>query len=236
MSVDSAVPLSRRGYLSSDELVQFADITINDADEATDQINQAEELIDSYVGNQDKFLPAEYYGEVQSASSLNLTLDPDHQDKFDKDFFKWCQIEIISGTGEGDRRRITTSTRAGVVTIANAWDTAPVAGSIYKITQVGEFPRLRDVKHLDNLSTPLYAKSIPENIRRAVAAQVQFFIEMGDQYFASDKINKDSERIGNYSYEKDKGGAASGELEKLIAPKARLLLRGYRRRIGQIIP
>jgi hypothetical protein len=228
MSVSSALATSRRNYLSQTELAQMANITITDTAEADDVINQAEEMIDGYIGFEDKFIPMQISETVERASTLSFTLDAIHQNCYDRDHFKGCEVEIIGGTGEGQRRKITASTREGVCTIDSAWTTLPDSTSFYNIYQLGKFPRYQDVKFSNEDPIVIY-KSIPEAVKRAIAAQVEYIIEMGDSYFNGDKANIKSESIGDYSYTKDKVGTAS-----LIAPKAKQLLHGLVNRVGQL--
>jgi hypothetical protein len=231
MAVNATSPTSRRGYLSQGELAQFANITINDTDEADDVISQAEEMLDAFIGYQDKFLEAEIEGRATAGGSATITLKSEHQNQYDADYFALCEIEIMGGTGAGQRRKITGSTKAGVITVESAWDTTPDSTSFYQIRQVAKFPRNRDVvSHTDNSVTTIY-KTIPEPVRRAVAAQVEYIVNMGDDFFRTDKSDKQSESIGDYSY--SLGEKQSG-LTRMIAPKAKLLLRGYINRTGRI--
>ena len=108
MAITSEVTTSRRGYLSESELEQFADITVLDASEGIDRISQAEELIDAFVGPQDKFLIYSIAGMATSGTSDTITLESTHKNVYKTDFFKWCEVEIIGGTGEGQRRRINS--------------------------------------------------------------------------------------------------------------------------------
>lgn len=227
---------SRRQYLTQAELAEFADITIVDSDEADDQISQAEEIIDAYVGAQQKFLHCEVNGPVASATSTSFMLYVQQQNMYDVDYFKGCQVEIIGGTGAGQTRTISGSTRAGVCTISTSWTTTPDSTSFYKITQLGKFPRHKDVTFFSEVGTPTYYKSIPEAVKRATAAQVQFMIEMGDKYFSTDQSEKTSERIGDYAYTIGGPGTSTGAgPDKLIAPKAKKLLIGIKNRLGQIL-
>lgn len=230
MGVNSDSPTSRRGYLSQDELAQLADITITDSVEADDRISQAEELIDAYVGYVSKFMDHKVEGLASASGASSITLQTDQQNIYEKDYFKLCEIELIGGTPLGNRRKITGSTKAGVITVDSAFDTTP-SSAYYRIYQLGKFPRKEDAT-LDSTNTPnTYYKAVPEAVKRAVAAQVQYMIEMGDSYFAGDEVDKTSESIGDYSYTK----SGSGGFAKLIAPKAKLLLRGYVSRTGNII-
>lgn len=222
---------SRRDYLTQTELADYADITIVDPTEADDQISQAEELIDEYVGYQEKFLSNEFRGIVAGGGTSSFTLDPSHQNNMQADFLKGCWVEIIGGIGAGQRGKITAQTFAGVVTMETAFSTGLTTTSYYRIWQLGKFPRACDVDY-DSTHTNKHYKSIPEKVRRATAAQVQFVVEMGPAFFGSDKSDMESESIGDYSYSKGQG--ASG-ISKLIAPKARILLRGIMNRTGSIV-
>jgi hypothetical protein len=233
MAVTSTTPTSRRGYLSQDELEQYANITITDTSEADDVISQAEELIDAFVGYQQKFIEYEYLGRAVSGGSLTLTLEQEHQNVFEANFFKLCEVEIVDGTGAGQRRKVVSSSKAGVLTIDAAWSTTPSSDSFYRISQLGKFPRQNDViTHLDSATTTYY-KQIPEAVRRAVAAQVEYIINMGDKFFSSDAAEKQSESIGDYSY--SMGDKSSLSLARMMAPKAKLLLRGYINRTGKLL-
>jgi hypothetical protein len=232
MGVTSTQPTSRRGYLSQGELEQLANITITDTTEADDRISQAEELIDAYVGAQDSFMDIDdkIIGLAISAGTNTLTLDVVQQNIYDIDYLKLCQIEIIGGTGVGQRRKITASTKAGVVTVDSNWTSTPDNTSVYKITQLGKFPRVCDVETYTNTSgVQTFFKVIPEAVKRAVAAQIEYFIEMGDSYFVGDKSEMESESIGDYSYTKGTGIAS---ISKLICPKSKILLKGIFNRTG----
>lgn len=220
---------SRRNYLSIAELEEYADIDVTDNDKGLDRISQAEELIDTYVGFQNKFFDCDIVGLAVGGTTTQLTLQDDHQDVYEKDYFDGCMVEIIKGTNKGERRLCTGSTKAGVLT-TEAFTTAIDDTSFYKVFQIGKFPRYEDVTYHDYGGTPQYLKSIPEAVKRAVAAQVEFMISKGDAYFASDKSDYQSENIGNYGYTKRSG--VSDGIERLIAPKAKSLLRGIRSIVG----
>lgn len=232
MGVTSTQPTSRRGYLSQSELEQLANITITDTTEADDRISQAEEMIDAYVGPQEKYMCEHIRGLASAAGATSLTLETSQQNTYDIDYFKLCEIEILGGTGAGQRRKITGNTKAGVLTIDSAWTTTPSTDSLYRISQIGKFPRVLDVETYTSGVNTTYYKYIPEAVKRAVAAQIEFMIEMGDAYFSGDKTEMQSESIGDYSYTKGQGISPDS---KFIAPKAKLLLKGIYSRIGQII-
>lgn len=234
MGVTSQASTSRRGYLSQLELTQYSDITITDTTEADDQISQAEELVDAYVGFQEKFLSYEIVGLATAGSSTSLTLQSKELNVHQADFFKGCEIEIIGGTGAGQRRRVSSSTLAGVLNVADAWTTTPDSTSFYKIYQLGKFPRACDVVSFSEVAPTTWYKSIPENIKRAVAAQVEYMIQMGDNFFKTDQSDRQSESIGDYSYSLGSGGNSAAGINRLISPKTKQLLRGIRNITGQI--
>lgn len=215
---------SRRGYLTQTELAEYANITISDSDETDDQISQAEELIDAYVGFVDSFLHQSIRKFGVATSGTSTTLVDTSSDSplltTDDNFFKGCEIEIIGGTGEGQRRVITSSSKSGdSVTVVSAWTTTPDSTSAYRIYQLGKFPRRKDVFY--DSPTETYYKSIPEAIKRATAAQVQYIIEMGADFFAGPQATFSSENLSKYGYTLADGHSG---LSRLIAPKAKQLL------------
>lgn len=231
MGVNSTLATSRRGYLSQAELAQFADITITDTTEADDQISQAEEMIDSYVGYHDKFMTETVQGRCASAGASSFTLQQNQQNSWDVDYFKLCEVEIIGGTGAGQRRKITGSTKAGVNTVDTAWATSLDTTSFYKIYQLGKFPRKCDVVSYSEQSPTTYYKQIPEAVKRAVAAQVAFIIAKGASFFTGANSTLQSESIGDYSYTRGSGAVS----ELMIAPSAKNYLAGIYRRIGKMV-
>lgn len=224
---------SKRGYLSQAELADYADITIVDSVEADDQISQAEEMIDTYVGFQDKYYDDILTGKASAAgTTTSFTLDERHRTSFNyQDYFKGCIVEIIGGTNAGQRKLITGSTTEGVIThesFTNANDTT----TFYKIFQPGKFPRCEDVFPNTNETPFKIYKSIPEAVKRATAAQLQYIIEMGPKFFASDSSQIREERIGDYSYRK---ADTRDVVAPLIAPKAKMLLKGIINRTGRMV-
>lgn len=223
---------SKRGYLTQDELAEFAEINITDEEEADDQISMAEELIDDYVGPQRRFFHNPITGMISAISGDNkFTLDSNFKSSYPYvDQFVGLFVEIIGGPGIGQMKKITASSVDGELTIEGTFGTAVTIASFYKIFQLGKFPRIEDV-HFNSYETPhRYYKSIPEAVKRATAAQVEYRINMGDSFFASGG-EEVSERIGDYSYSRKNPGGT----QALIAPKARFLLRDVMNRTGKII-
>lgn len=221
---------SNRGYVTTTEVDALSGLTAS-----TDiQISEAEELIDAYVGYQQKFFNGTYLGKATGGTATTLTLDSQHLNSVHNDFFKGMQLEIIGGSGVGQRTIITSSTYAGVISFS-ALSTSPDSTSVYKITQLGKFPRQKDVFFNGEDVPNTYYKTIPEAVKRATAAQVEFMIKMGDAYFQSDKSLYESERIGDYEYNKGSGSGGGGAIRNMIAPKAKILLRGILNRKGIIL-
>lgn len=220
---------SRRGYVTTTEVDAMTEL-----DASTDtQISEAEELIDAYVGFQEKFYKQTLSGKCAAGGTTQFTIESDEQNVFEKDFFVGMEVEFF-GTGGGQRTIITGSTKAGVLTLQTTLSTAVDSTTRYRIYQLGKFPRKKDVFY-DGENTPYqYFKQIPEAVKRATAAQVEFMIKMGDTYFQTDKALMEGETIGDYSYTKGDQGSG-GSLANLIAPKAKVLLRGIVNRTGTVV-
>jgi hypothetical protein len=216
---------SRRKYLTAAELEEYADIAISDQTEADDQISQAEELIDSYVGFQVKSVSSKFVGQATSGTTTTLVdISDDSPLNYNDNYLSYCEVEIVAGTNAGERRSISSSAIATKsITVSPAFTSAIDSTSVYRIRQLGKFPRICDMFTLNNDATglPFYAKSIPEPVKRAVAAQMQYVVEKGDEFF-SGATDDESESIGDYSHNMKK------DVNRLIAPKARMLLSGIK--------
>lgn len=223
---------SRRGYLTHEELEEYAEISIIDGDEADDQISQAEEMIDDYVGFQEKFASEAINGQVSAVpTTTTFTLQADKITAYNAiDYFKNMHVEVIGGAGSGQTRKITGSNESGVLTVESVWGTPIDTTSIYKIYQLGKFPRSKDVYSDTRVTPTKYYKSIVDDVKRAIAAQVQYMIEMGEAFFASNGETV-STTIGDFSETKKSGGG----VKTLIAPKARHMLRGIMNRTGRLV-
>lgn len=222
---------SRRNYVTAAEVLALAGFTPSDV-----QINEAEEIIDAYVGPQPKHVQVTLTGKATAGGNNTISLQQEHIDlQIEADYYKYCEVEIIGGTGAGQRKTVLSNTKAGVLTVDSNWDTAPDNTSFYKIYQLGKFPRIKDVTYFTDSEPYQYLKSIPEAIKRATAAQCEYMYTMGDDFFASDKANKSSERIGDYSYTNAEGPGAVTGVSRHIAPKAKLLLRGIINRRGEMV-
>lgn len=230
MSITSTKPTSRRGYVSKAEVAQFTGALENTIDD--DIIGKAEEMIDAYVGFHKKFLEIKINGKASAVGASSLTLQTNQQNVYDVDYFVLCEIEIIGGTGAGQRRKITGSTKEGVLTVDTAWTTGLDTTSYYVIYQLGKFPRVSDVIY-DSQNTPnTYYKTIPEAIKRATCAQYEYIVEMGASFFIGSASYVTSESIGDYSYQ---ANSTVADNLTYIGEKAQTFLRGYINRVGKIV-
>jgi len=221
---------SRRRYLTNAEAEEYADIIISDSDEADDQISQAEEMIDAYVGPQRKHIRVELEGMATAGTTTTLIdTSSDTPLNYNDNYFNYCEVEIVAGTNVGETRRISSSDRTvNEITVNAAFSSAIDSTSVYRIRQLGKFPRVKDVFSKTVSGEAIYYKAIPEAVKRATAAQLQYVIDKGIEFF-SGATDKDSERIADYNYSV-KAGA-----ERLIAPKARLILKGIMSRKGRLL-
>lgn len=254
--------MSRRQYIDQTYLTSYLGSQTLSSDFPTKDalIEMAEEMIDGYVGPQRKWFqldgsfvagvysPPDYQpetpvvkelrGRINTVVSLGVyTLEQWQQNAYQNGFFSKCNIDIIGGTGAGTSALISASTLAGQITITNldgtTYNGTPLDNtSEYRIYQLGKFPRDRDVFY-DTLHTPTqYYKMVPEQVREATAAQAEYINKMGLAFFTSDAAFLQREKIGPYEYSRDMTAAGP---DFLIAPKAKLLLRGFKNRRGVMV-
>ena len=222
---------SRRQYCTIAELENYADIDVTDDNEAYDQISQAEAIVDAYVGRISKHIRDEFVGKATGGTTTTLidTSDDSHiYNDFGDNYFTFCELQIIGGTNAGQSRPITGYDKsAGQVTVDYAFSSAIDSTSVYRIHQIGKFPRNCDYDSLTENGEVTYYKWIPEEIKQATLAQVAYIVELGPSFLNSDASDKISEGIGDYNYQKK-------VVEAIIAPKARNILRRYLLRTGEI--
>lgn len=217
----------RRNYIAHSEV----------SGATSDDAGLAEELIDQYVGPQPKYLTYQAAGKVSSVNDKTI-YDVNSQTPLDviDNTFARCVIEIVGGTGAGQSRTIDSSSQANKsITVPTAFSPNVDNTSVYRIYQLAKFPRRQDVSFSPGDASIIY-KYIPEAIKEATRAQTEFVVEKGTDFFLGDDSDMQSERIGNYSYSKGDGSTAQSSTVKLLSPKARVLLRGYKNNKGRLIP
>lgn len=206
--------------------VQVVEATATEA-----QLDLAEQLIDQYVGWQSKHVRSDFDGEITAIDSLVIS-DTSSTSKLDSagydNYWNYCVVEFMSGSAAGEIKRITASDySAKTITIDSATTGSLAVGDVFRVYQLAKFPRVKDTFNRDTV----FYKAIPKAVQEAVIAQVSFIIEMGDSYFTGEDSEMDSESIMSYNYSR---GANSGQsaIVKMLAPKARILLRGIKNRTG----
>jgi len=219
---------TRRQYITEDEIEQFSNINVTDSVEAEDQMSRAEEMIDSYVGFQKKHMEAVYSGLATSGGS-NYLIDTSGDSplkNFNDDYFTFCEVQIIGGKGVGQKRTISASdVSSNKITVSVNWTTTPDNTSFYVIKQIGKFPRRCDVFQ-DN--TNKYYKMIPDAVKQAALAQLEYVIEKGDDFFAG-AVDYESQSVEGYSHTVKQGK------NRFISPHARELLKGILNKKGALI-
>lgn len=201
------------------------------------QVALAEELIDRYVGPQPKWNRIVTQGSITALTNSDKTIaDIGTSSRLGvvNNQYKSAVLEMISGNAQGKRAVIDSSNKDNkTVTLKAALATTPAVGDYFKIYQLAKFPRSQDV-----LSSPdglNYFPSIPEAVREATIAQVEFIIAQGAAYFSGAGADFQSESFLNYSYQRGSGTDEASAITKLISPQARTLLRGIVNRTGRII-
>jgi hypothetical protein len=218
---------TKRGYITKSEVESYCDIAITDDAEAIERMELAEEIIDKYVGFQNAFQRYEITGTATGGSTTTLvdssgdTLLGGSID----DRYTYCVLHIIGGTNVGEERVITSQdSDTKTVTVQKAFTSAIDSTSVYRIYQLAKFPRSQDAKLIDGV----YYKYIPEQVKKATLAQVEYMIEMGDDFFVSG-IDKTNENIDGYNYQ------IPQDVRRAVAPKAREYLKGFTCRVGKLI-
>ncbi len=236
--------MSRRFVLRYNELMSTRRYYIEESDAPTataDQIALAEEIIDQYVGTQDSYFDSDdvRQGEITSLLSGNKIIDTSSISQLGPsiyiNFYDRMVVEFLSGAQAGTIRPITASDSTDYSITYDGTALAGLAvGDIFKIYQLGKFPRCKDVlTRLNSDNRSQIYKSIPRQVKDAVIAQAEYIVELGDDYFTGNDTDAASESIGNYSYSNAGGGNQSATV-KMVAPKARTLLRGIMSRLGRL--
>lgn len=225
---------SKRGYLTPTDLEAMTGLELTES-EALKKINAAEALIDAFVGFQEKAICDEYHGEVSGAIEKTI-FDTDGRTQllhYD-DYFLGCWLEIIGGSGAGQQRRIVSSSYAGksITYEGDALNPAPNSSTSFRIFQLGKFPRRQDMT--TNRDGNRYYKAIPQAVREATAAQVEFMVDKGDEFFTSDGTDMQSESFGNYAYSRGSKDSAAATYVRMVSPKVRTLLHGIVNRTGRL--
>lgn len=225
---------TKRNYATIEQIQEYANITVTDSDEAWQQIEKAEEMIDAYVGAHTRFHHRTTVGEIGALSADSLTITDAYGGYLDRidNYYKGLLFVVVAGVSTGKTAMVTSSSYANKSLTLDTVIEDLQPGCVFELRQIGKFPRLQDA-HTNRMSTLWYTQ-IPDAVTRAVAAQLEYMINQGDEFFSTDQADKSSESIGNYSYSKQAGGSSSS-MQRMIAPQAKVLLRGYVNRGGRLI-
>jgi hypothetical protein len=204
-----------RNYITRQD---YATIT-GDTSEVNDQlIDQAETLIDQacamFLGSTlQKSMNYEILEENSTTTATTATLSS----TYTTNYLKYCTVEVLNGSLAGSKACITSSSTNTITFEQIEGLTGTTAIKIY---QTGKFPMVKDV----TTGSSVYYKSIPQEIKQAVAWQVKFILENGD-LFNSDLM--DSENIGgSYSYNRANNSTKSSIIQ-LLAPQTIQLIKPY---------
>lgn len=225
--------MNKRRYITIAELESYADIQVTDTAEAYEYMDLAEEMVDQYVNWQVRFVQAEERGIATGGTTTTLIDDSVDSvlNDFEDDYFTFCRIEIIGGTNAGQSRTVIAYDKSeATVTVDEAFTSAIDSTSVYRIYQLGKFPRLHD--HWYDDDSRVYYKYIPEEVKRATLAQIKYIIDKGLDYFISGTGQMKSESIGDYSY--TKGTTAQSDQASLISPQAKLHLKSVINKTGRM--
>lgn len=201
------------------------------------QVALAEQLIDQYVGPQNKRSRGIVRGQITSLLGSGTIIVDDNtttQLAVTNGQFKGQVLEMISGDQAGKSAVISSSDKDDKsVTLRAAFGTNPEVGDYFKIYQLAKFPRVQDsLTSPDGLNV---FPTIPDAVRAACIAQVEFIMAKGDGYFTGDTSDFQSESFLNYSYSRGSGSDSQSAIVKLISPQARTLLRGIVNRTGRLV-
>lgn len=217
----------------------YIEVTAGPQGTTVANLTLAEQLIDAYVGYQEKYLPGQIQGEITSLLADEVIVDESPTSVLNQpgivDRYKNCIIEWLSGQRAGDTDVIRASDGdSSSVTYTGNTSQAIAVGDIFRIWQPLKFPRRQDVIVRSTTLSTIY-KTIPDAVKQAVYAQVEFIIEQGDDYFTGLDSEVESENIMSYGYSRGSNSGQSAAV-KMVSPKARVLLRGIKNIKGQLHP
>lgn len=205
---------SLRQYATPSEISEILNGQISVDDINNDLLNEAESLIDSYVGN---FLT----GNLRKVNQINIIFDNVTFTNTTATLpvtnnYQFCVIRILGGSFAGRVLPILSQSGA-VLSFDNIDGLTGVLPA--QIEQIGKFPISRDTHN--------GVAWIPFEIKQAVAYQLKYVID-SPSLFESGFMK--SESIGSsYSYTKG-SGPDNSDIRQYMAPRALQLLKGYQLR------
>jgi hypothetical protein len=204
---------------------------VTNQDTAVKFINDAEVMIDAYIGS-----PQRFYGDFSvtaaNAVSSGTTLSGSFWGNRRPNY--WAQgghyVTVVDVPGEptnadiGTSRLISAST-SGQVTLLTGFTTDLPVGTEFRTHQESVFPRAVD-------TGPYSVPHLPPQLKQAVAWQVEFGIlygsegfGLGDSSIAADEGASVQSRTYGSGYSETRIPGQERGLARWIAPKARAILR-----------
>jgi hypothetical protein len=227
-----AVPYSTYNYILPSELAAYihtmASVT-NEALAAT-FISDAERVIDAFAGPGPQFYQRLGGDTAALVASGATTLTSDIFGSRRPDYWAagGAYIHIVSAADaslNGERRLVVGSANPNTVTLASGFGAALAAGAQFQFQQESAFPRIWDQ---DTWGNP----DMPELLKAAVAAQVEYGIIYGSEAFGLGDTNIVADTNGDVTsrsygsgYSESRDARRRDGMAVWIAPRARVLMR-----------
>lgn len=219
-------------YIQPSELAERIHSMASVTDEAIAAtfITDAERVVDAFVGPGQKFyqrLGGQTSAEIASgATALTAAIFGSRRPNY------WAAggayIRLVSAADSslnGERRLIVASANPDTVTLASGFGATLAAGAEFQFQQESAFPRIWDQ---DTWGNP----DMPELLKAAVAAQVEYGIAygseafgLGDDAIVADTAGDITSRSYGSGYSESRDARRKDGLAVWIAPRARVLLR-----------
>lgn len=196
-------------------------------------ISLAERLVDAYCRGWRPFYPRLTGTADSGTTSSTLVAGVFGEENPNYWAVGGLYVRVIDGPAAGQERLVTAST-GGQVTLASGVS-GLAAGAQFTVDQRSVFPRDRDW----DFELPF----VPEPVKLAVAFQIAYGVRSGSEAFGpweadvvrGERASVTSETYGSgYSYQRAQGALLT-ESARLIAPQARMLLRGFVNRTGRLV-
>ena len=231
---------SEFNYILPSELAAYIHTMSGVTDEALAAkfITDAERVIDAYVGGGPRFYP-ELTGNPSFTVASGVTTLPSSIFGSRRPNY-WAKggvyIEILNSADASNigARRLVVASSVESVTLDTGFDTELTAAAQFVFIQDSQFPRLWD-------SNILGDPHMPQVLKLAVAAQVEYGIAygseafgLGDSSIVDDESGNVQSRTYGSGYSESRDTRRTEGLARWIAPRARVLLRALLNSTGAI--
>lgn len=232
---------SERNYIRPGELPTYIHTMsgVTNSGQAAQFISDAEAIVDRLVGGAPKFYP-ELTGDLASAVASGATTWPSNVFGSRRTNY-WAKggvyVEIqecTTGSLVGQKRLVVGSTD-NQVTLASGFDAPVPVGTQFGFRQESLFPRAQDYNVRGD-------PRMPDDLKRAVAYQVEFAINEGSEAYglsdptiASDPDRGIQSRSYGSGYSETRVTTEQRGLATYVAPKARVILRRLMSSTGRLV-